>query len=318
MSDTPEKALAAIDSKTVDLLTELGIPAPIQRGFLKALGRFCGALVDLPAVWLEGVVDNIRATTDARRVLRIEAAKALAKGFRSDSNLAARAYAQNAAKILGEQVTIEDVLGVTIRELNGSKGDVSPEREPDDEWLTTFRSEASRRSSAEMKEAFGRILSGELQNPGTFSIRAVRNLGEMDTATASLFRSFCSMTLVIPGVYSLVVTPGGNAAQNALQDVGLSFSRLNILQEHDLIISDFHSQLDFAQFVRLNFPLTYVGRPVKLIAMAGLSREVQIHGVGLSSIGQQLYKIVDLEENTDYTGRLAAYLSKKRIGFGIR
>ena len=203
------------------------------------------------------------------------------------------------------------------RLINQSKESMSPGREPDDEWLTTFRSEASKRSSAEMKEAFGRILSGELQHPGTFSIRAVRNLGEMDTSTASLFRSLCNMTLVIPGVYSLVVTPGGDATQNALRDVGLPFSKLNILQEHDLIISDYNSSLDFAPFAHANFSITYAGRSGSLIAMDGLSKKVQIHGVGLSSIGEQLYKIVDLQENAHYTGRLAAHLETKKIGLNL-
>ena len=318
MSESSEKPPASIDHEAVNLLTELGIPGPIQRGFLKAGGRLCGALVDLPAAWLEGVVDNIRSTTDARRLLRIEAAKALSEGFPSnESALAVRAFAQNATKILGEQVNIEDVLSVAVGELSRSRASTSPVREPDDDWLTTFRSEASKRSSAEMKVAFGRILSGEIQNPGTTSIRAVRNVGEMDRATASLFRILCSMTLVVHGMCARVVTPGGDAAQNALQDFGLSFTQLNILHEHGLIISDFNSKLDFAQFTRLQIPISYAGRRVSLTAMPGLSRQVQIHGVNLSTIGQQLYNIVDLEENAPYTSKLAAYFKEKRILFQL-
>ena len=108
-------------------------------------------VAEVPAAYFEGIADNIRSTTEARRLLRIEAAKSLANGFKTNSKLAARAYAQHAAKILKEQVNVEEVLGITLQELSNTKRTDQPKGVPDDDWLAGFRNEASQRSSEEMR-----------------------------------------------------------------------------------------------------------------------------------------------------------------------
>ena len=67
-----------------------------------------------------------------------------------------------------------------------------PDNPYEDDWLSTFESEACHKSSEEMQERFARILAGEIKKPGTFSIRAIKLLGQIDSETASTFRTFCS------------------------------------------------------------------------------------------------------------------------------
>ena len=62
----------------------------------------------------------------------------------------------------------------------------------EDEWLSTFENESCHKSSQEMQERFARMLAGEIKRPGTYSIRAIKLLGQIDTETASVFRTFCS------------------------------------------------------------------------------------------------------------------------------
>ena len=63
----------------------------------------------------------------------------------------------------------------------------------DDDWIQSFRREAVDRSQGEMREVFVRILAGEIQEPGTFSIKAVRTVGSLSQSTASLFRKAASL-----------------------------------------------------------------------------------------------------------------------------
>ena len=56
-----------------------------------------------------------------------------------------------------------------------------------DDWLEVFRREATDRSQGEMREAFVRIMAGEIQAPGTFSIKAVRTLRILDQDTAERY-----------------------------------------------------------------------------------------------------------------------------------
>ena len=62
----------------------------------------------------------------------------------------------------------------------------------EDDWLSTFENETCHKSSEDMQERFARMLAGEIKSPGTFSIRAIKLLGQIDSGTASIFRYFCS------------------------------------------------------------------------------------------------------------------------------
>ena len=186
MSDTPEQMPVGIGTAIAELFTELGILGFLQPGIVKAISHLVYGVADIPSAYLEAFADSIRSTTEAKRHLRIEAARSLADGFKPNSELAARAYAQHATKILNEQVNVEDVLGIALDQLSKSEATTEPRGVPNDDWLDALRNEAAQRSSEEMNLAFGKILAGEIESPGTYSIRTVRTLGMMETQTASL------------------------------------------------------------------------------------------------------------------------------------
>ena len=84
------------------------------------------------------------------------------------------------------------------------------------------------------------------------SIRALsilRNLGPVRRAKLlQVLSSACITHFTLDGVASpldvRVPSLGRNAGENSLQDFGLSFGNLNILNEHGLIISDYNSWYD--------------------------------------------------------------------------
>ena len=317
MSDIPEKATPGKGESIAAFFTDLGISGIFQPGIVKAIGHLVYGVADVPAAYLEGLADNIRSTTEARRHLRLEAARSLADGYRTSSELAARAYAQHATKILKEQVNVEDVLGIALDQLSKSEARHELRSVPNDDWLAALRNEAAQRSSEEMKLAFGKILAGEIENPGTYSIRTVRTLGMMETQTASLFKQFCSMVFIVQTVDARVITPSGNAAHNALKAFGLSFRQLNTLQENGVIISDFNSWLEYSQLTQMPIPMSYAGRRVRLTPMEGMGNSVKLNGVALTRMGTELYSVVDLEENIVYSRQLIECFGKHKIGFQI-
>ena len=320
MPDSPDPQTPGTGITIAKLFTELGIVKYFQPGLIKAINHLFVGVAEVPAAYFEGIADNIRSTTEARRLLRIEAAKSLANGFKTNSKLAARAYAQHAAKILKEQVNVEEVLGITLQELSNTKRTDQPKGVPDDDWLAGFRNEASQRSSEEMRYVFGKILAGEIQEPETFSIRTIsirtiRTLGVMETNTAALFRILCNMIFVIPGISTIAITPGENTQGNALMEFGISFFELNILQENGLIIPDFNSWVEFTVLGETKGEILCAGRGVNIFLANQERKEIKIrvHGVVLSSMGEELYKVVDLEENSQYMNRIAKHLTGKDI-----
>ena len=122
----------------------------------------------------------------------------------------------------------------------------------DDDWLNNFEKEAKYKSTEEMQQLFGRILAGEIKQPGSYSIKAVKALSELDPTVAALFKRLCSCASFIspPGFRHVIldariISLGGNAASNALKTFGLGFSELNLLNEYGLIISNFNSWYDY-------------------------------------------------------------------------
>ena len=108
-----------------------------------------------------------------------------------------------------------------------------------DDWLNAFETEAARMSSAQMQRLFGKILAGEIQRPSSFSIKTIKLMSQLDNQAAALFRQLCSLSVSIriPNtqmIYDVRVASMGNAALNSLQQYGLTFDSLNVLQEYAL------------------------------------------------------------------------------------
>ena len=162
------------------------IPEPLQKGILKAANRLLGGAIDIPAAWLEGFAEDLRATTEAKKILRLKAAETLANNFKSDSPLADRAFARQASKLLGEQINIEDIVGIAVDEIASAENTDEHRSDINDDWFNTFEAEAIQKSSAEMKAVFGKLLAGEIKRPGSFSISAIKTISAMDIASACL------------------------------------------------------------------------------------------------------------------------------------
>ena len=218
---------------------------------------------------------------------------------------------------------IGSVVGQTA-ELLGDKE--VPNREPDHDWTARFFNYIQDISSEEMQLLWAKVLAGQIEQPGSGSIRALSILRNLDNATAKLFQLLCSACVKISPDGSLVLDArvpslGRNAGENSLQKFGLSYGNLNILNEHGLIISDYNSRYDMRMcigivgqssdqvpfFVRI--PFGFQGRHWILTAASErqLSAEFFVSGVALSRAGMELSKITECEPMPEYHQALAEF-----------
>ncbi len=153
-------------------------------------------------------------------------------------------------------------------------------------------------------------------------------MGELDSAIANLFLRLCSLCICLKAddIYldARVASLGGNAASNALQNYGLGFDQLNVLQEHNLIISDYNSFFDYRVCIagaitgvnnQIVFPFQHQNRNYGLIPINERPKEqaFQLHGVALSKSGKELMKIVDIQPFENYTAALTAYFVRQGL-----
>lgn len=200
-----------------------------------------------------------------------------------------------------------------------------------DDWLSAFENVAAPVSTEDMQERLSRILAGEIQQPGSFSVRTLKLVADLDKQVLALFKTLCSMTISmeIPSaprhvLDARVVSLNGNAAANSLKPFGLGFGQLNTLQEYGLIIADYNSYVDYGQSIvrteagqrRVTLPLFFQKSPWGL-AMKDKEnpapKELNLHGVAFSKAGQELMGVMDTEKIEPYTTGLISFFSDRGL-----
>lgn len=306
-----------------------GIPAPVRRNLLKAVGHLCTAAIEVPVAFLSGVAEERRAETEARIKLIDTAAAQIAHQMKTDPEYARLAVQKFGRRILREQVNLDMIsqeAAIQLRD-GGSSLDESEQDELEtsisDDWLNAFEAEARLKSTKEMQVYFGKVLAGEIRKPGSFSTRTVKILAGLDQEIANHFARLCSMCISTSHGDARVPSLGGNAADNSLKGFGLSFAALNLLNEHGLIIADYNSWYEFVPCIDLLGtgqqvycePLEFQHRHWILQPMSKeqVGKKLKIHGVALTKSGKELSKIVTIEPARGYSGELVRFFEKQGI-----
>ena len=243
-----------------------------------------------------------------------------------------------AERLVDEQHRLDHVVFAGIRHLVDSEDAPSNESgtdEVDDDWIEGFRREAVQRSRSEMREAFARILAGEVRQPGTFSIRTLRTVSALSQLTASLFRKAASlrvgleaMATVGGGAQRLMILDarvpglGGQLGANSLQKEGLGYAQLIELTENGLLHPDYGSWHGYELAIpnekmggTVPLPLVHQNRRWALIPLptGKRAKDLRIAGAGFTTVGRELLKIVDIEEDGAFLTRVQTYFRSRHL-----
>ena len=226
-----------------------------------------------------------------------------------------------------EEKRLANQLSVVKRSIEGDVDRVVTDHEPDHDWTARFFNYIQDVSSEEMQILWARVLAGEVQWPGETSLRTLSILRNLDSRTAALFRTLCS-ACVSPRVEgsgyvdARVPSLQGDPATNSLQEFGLNFDSLNVLNEHGLIISDYNSWMDYKFCVGFTvgpqvhqIPFRYQGHDWVLnpIHQGAIDQEFRLSGVALTRSGRELSRVVDLQTMEQYTQALKAYFESRNM-----
>jgi len=296
-----------------------GLPGPIRKNAWKAFGQLCTAAIQVPVAVLEGKAAEIRAETDARVKLIAQSALQISDGLEVNP-----AYAQLAAnkfsnRIVRQQGNVDKIGKIASDDLlatSTANSDADIE-EINNDWLNTFEREAQEKSSEEMQALFGRILSEEIKQPGSFSGHTVRLLGQLDPGAAKLFVRFCSISLAM-GIFEDFdnrVISFGKTPANSIKEYGLNYTNLVLLVEYGLVSANLDSTASYQGSILSNnqarpiVPIRHAGKYWGLRALdsASLSSIEKIRGVSLTKAGRELAKIIDVEPDESYSKLVVDY-----------
>lgn len=334
-----------------DLISDSTIPAPIRRNMFKAFDRLCSALIDVPVGALERRSAEKRSESEARIKIGEEVNAQIIQQIKVDPEFPQRASNTFAKKILREQFNLEKILSIAANQLKtigydksiDQNADSKAGKSIDDDWFNIFEKESNQKSSEEMQKRFAQVLADEIKNPGTFSIRAIKLLGEIDSETASIFRTFCSGCLsfdapVGSGFINESIFPSFNVGTivTFLEKYGISIPNLERLKEYSLLPANPGFNLNYmgglAIDIRKGFvetlpisslneksadPFLYAGNYYFLKPHQNCLNpdwDFLMPGILLSSVGQELVNIVEIQQPIkQLTDDIKAFFAEKQL-----
>ncbi len=274
----------------------------------------------------QGQADSLRIIATAQAEAR-EALVSTASGVRGDVDIAETVRQRIQFQEEKRHHNIGSVVGQAA-ELLGDKE--VPDQEPDHDWTARFFGEVQDVSSDEMRTLWAKILAGEVEKPGSTSARTLTILKNLDRRSASLFNTLCSVCVSIRPTGDFVLdarvpSMGGNPGQNCLQEYGLPFDSLNILNEYGLIISEYNSYYGYELSIGitigapeqggLRIPFAFQNRfwvlePAPEFRLGG---EFRLSGVALTQAGRELQRVIDPKPNHQFLQDLSEFFARNNL-----
>lgn len=258
----------------------------------------------------------------------------------AEAELAANASARPLPMVYDELVRQRriDELSIDATRLTGETtsgisddSEKAADKRTSDRWFQTFHSEAGMADEDVLREAFLRILTGEIQTPGSFSLQTLRVVGAMSQSTAQHFRRAVSVSIRLSSdgqdIHDArVPAVGGKLGMNCLEQDGLPYAVLQNLVENGLIHSELGSFLPYGQpIAHPSDPSTMIQLPVihqderwGLIPTRASNRTsgILVEGAAFTSCGRELIGIVDIEPLPKFKDKLVKHLFK--LGLEVR
>ena len=215
-------------------LNEKGLSAKTQSRAVAAIDRLIGSLIDVPAAKLEASANRIRAE-GTRDIVVIDVETALVRGaLESDTAIhqcVINAIVASKVPLLANKVAVVqraiEHLPAADDESEPASSDSRDDDELDDIWLNNLDGYAEKASSEVVRDIWGRVLAGEIRQPGSFSLTTLRLLSELDQEMATTFER--ETTCRLKNGY--IIKPPDDELQNErlaallfLEEVGLFHS----------------------------------------------------------------------------------------------
>ena len=221
---------------------------------------------------------------------------------RTQEELFLRAEQRKIGESIREELNIEKVLEATV---NNLKDTTTVSDDPvDDDWITRLFGIIKEISNEEMQQVWGKILAGEIQHPGSFSLRTLDTIRNLTTREASLFQKTLPYVMCL-GAGDAFIT----STNDILNKYGITFDDILELDEAGLVKSTVHRT---ALKVSNNKPLCVSNKKYTMV-LRNTNDEAEIvyfSRYQYTKAGYELYMLLSVEANLEYDCMLAETIAK--------
>lgn len=280
----------ANDQKAISI--ELDLAKPVTALINRAADGF-GVLYEP-----KRIVKKAKAEAEAAEILALVGGKT--------GSVSERAVKRMVAEEVKNQVNMEKILENSLSHLN-------PEARPDDiddDWLANFFNHARYSSDAEMQDVWARILSGEANQPGSFSKRTINLMAGISKEDALSFGKLMNTVWDFDGLIPLVY----NIEDEIYASNGITFSSVNRLSSIGLItFQPSGGYANKAPGTGARFVATYQGTQYNIKVPEGIESVVQIGKVLLANEGRELARVCSFEKIKGFEDYVQAELGKTNV-----
>lgn len=224
---------------------------------------------------------------------------------RTPEALAYRAKQRELAESIRQERNIEKVIEVAANEII-QVDDCKVSDEPvDDDWITRLFQIVKDINSEEMQFVWGKILAGEIEQPGSFSFRTLDIIRNISKLEAKAFEAIIPLLLLVD---EELICPDDS---DFLEKYNVNYSTVGCLIECGLISSE---NLGYIHYNISNKPsiLMYAnGKGIVAKNLENRSIEFDFFNYKLTRAGRELYGSLHLRANTydNYLSDIAKKIS---------
>lgn len=263
-----------------------------------AIMRLLGPGLTIKEADAQYYADCKKTEAKADRIIRIAAAEAL--GAEHALEIAHRARMRADVCDVEQQRNLESI-GKKAAELTFNHQVPDPQRQVDLDWISQFRESCKHTSDEEMQSLWARILAGEIEHPGKFSLRTVGIVRTLRKSEAELFRRLCAAVVFAKLENSFYVPVLNNITDKLVFSETLppiSYDELLDLESYGLV-HNAHGKLvynlDNGEF------LTQGKQGILILS----SQRNQMHAVGLTPVGKELCPLAMPDFDSSFMDRCA-------------
>lgn len=298
-------------------VNSIDLPPAVKKSLWKAVGDLVAGAVDVPVAYLESKSQQIRTEAQALSLVTKKAAEAAAKKFETDEELVERTINHFGQKLFKEQLNREKVAAKAIEELKNDPPTQDSDSEIDEDWLSMFSRIAEQKSNTDVQLFLAKILAGEIRKPGSYSPQTIQILSTLSQSVARIFQSFCDVSFSqgLVGIAGVITDPFGQAGNNGLSSLGLSYSQLTTLQDAGLIQHDLSAWRDIPPILFM-MPFDIGGRNYQLIQADQSKQNImqtpkRVTMLNFTESGQQLRSVLHLGINSSYEAKILEWFKNQ-------
>lgn len=334
MTDDPSKKIsnpvdAEYASKTWDILASIGIitttmvpvPPSMIKSLRKSIDRLITGATDLGMTYIEGAAARRKSQIEGKQIVASHVAGVVAERVTQDNSLMERAIETFAADLMVKQTNKEKVLALAVDELSAAKTFDDSGKIIDDDWLGEFATLASNKSNVDVQQLLGKILAGEIRNPGTFSPLTLHVLSTLTPEIAKQFEIYCNLCIELEpekrgnNIVFIAHGPYPEFLNKGLPEYNINFGGFMVLQSYGLLAQKLDVAYGIAEPI-LEVTMEIGEAKLRLKSKTGEPVRVYIPSIAPLSIpGCELRRIIALKVPPVHLQKQIEYLNG--MGFDV-